>query len=307
MERIIEPISSLLLQKELNSLTFFRKANRAGNELHIIDAYSAPNVMSEIGRLREIAFRNCGGGTGKSVDIDEYDLMQNPYRQLIVWNSQEQCILGGYRFLYGKDAEIDKQGQPKLATSGLFHFSQKFMEDFLPHTIELGRSFVCVEHQVTQNARKSIYILDNLWDGLITLIAKDPSMKYFFGKVTMYPNYNRNARNLILHFMKKIFPDSDNLLQSRHPVETEINLYNINKLFQHSNLKDNIRMLHREVRSYGINIPPLFNAYMSLTPHMRSLGTAINREFGNVEETAILIAESDILEEKKKRHLEIIS
>lgn len=305
MGKIINPINKKLLQKELNAQTFFRKANRTGNELHIVDAFSAPNVMCEIGRLREIAFRNCGGGTGKSVDIDEYDLMQNPYRQLVVWNPQERSILGGYRFLYGKDAEIDEQGQPKLATSNLFHFSRKFVDDYLPHTIELGRSFVCTEHQATQNDRKSIFILDNLWDGLITLITKDPSMKYFFGKVTMYPNYNRNARNLILYFMKKVFPDTETLLHSRFPVEVESNQFNTNNLFQFYNLKENIKMLQQEVRSCGSNIPPLFSAYMKLTPNLRTLGIAVDYNFGNVEETAILVAESDIFEEKKKRHLEI--
>lgn len=305
MKRIIEPINSNLLQKELTSQMFLRKTNRAGNELYIVDAHSSPLVMREIGRLREIAFRSCGGGTGKSTDIDAYDLMSNPYRQLIVWNPLERCILGGYRFLFGKNAEIDKKGQPRLATSHLFHFSRKFTKEFLPYTIELGRSFVSVEHQATQDIRKSIYVLDNLWDGLISLISTDSSMKYFFGKVTMYPSYNRNARNLILYFMKNVFPDSDNLIQSRYPIEPSIDIDKMKELFHHSNLEDNIRALHKEVRSYGVNIPPLFNAYMDLTPCMRSFGTALNHSFGNVEETAILIAESDILEEKKKRHLEM--
>jgi len=307
MENIIRPVNLLLLQKELTQQTFLRKANRGGNELYVTDAHSAPNIMREIGRLREIAFRKCGGGTGKSADIDEFDLMDNPYKQLVVWNPQEHCILGGYRFQYGKGTKVDKQEQPSLATSHLFHFSQKFIKDYLPQTIELGRSFVCVEHQATKDVRKSIYVLDNLWDGLFTLMAQDTSLKYFFGKVTMYQNYNRNARSTILHFLRKMFPDTDNLIQSKCPVEIDIDSRKMDELFWYDNLKDNVRALNNEIRSFGVNIPPLFNAYMNLTPRMRSFGTAINSGFGNVEETAILIAEQDITEDKKKRHLELIS
>jgi len=307
MKNVIKPINSHLLQKELTQQNFLRKANRGGNELYVTDAHCAPNIMREIGRLREIAFRKCGGGTGKSADIDEFDLMDNPYKQLVVWNPQEHRILGGYRFQYGKDVKMDKQEQPSLVTSHLFHFSQKFTKDYLPQTIELGRSFVCVEHQATKDVRKSIYVLDNLWDGLLTLMAQDTSLKYFFGKVTMYQNYNRNARNTILYFLRKMFPDTDNLIQSKYPVEIDVDSHKMDELFRYDNLKDNMKALYGEVRSFGVNIPPLFNAYMNLTPRMHSFGTAINSGFGNVEETAILIAEQDITEDKKKHHLELIS
>ena len=154
-------------------------------------SHDSPNLMREVGRLREIAFRHYGGGTGLEADIDRYDVMKIPYKQLIVWDPENEEILGGYRFIYGSDVEFDEHGKPKLATAHLLEFSQEFIEDFLPYTVELGRSFVSLEYQSTLMGRKGIFALDNLWDGLGALTVIDPEIKYFFGKVTMYGTYNK--------------------------------------------------------------------------------------------------------------------
>ena len=303
-EEIIQPISRELLKSELTPDKRLRMTNKSHNEIYVITAHNAPNVMKEIGRLREIAFRTAGGGTGKSMDIDEFDTMGNCYKQLIVWNPEAEDIIGGYRYLLGKDWELDDKGQPILATSHMFHFSDKFLKEYMPQTVELGRSFVSLEYQSIRKGAKSIFALDNLWDGLGALTVINPNVKYFFGKMTMYPSYVRKGRDMILYFLKKHFDDKDNLIIPMKPLKIEADPKELETLFCEDNFKDDYKILNREIRKLGYNIPPLVNAYMSLSPTMKFFGTAINYGFGDVEETGILIAVDEILAEKRVRHID---
>ena len=304
MEEIIQPIARSLLKAELTKEKLLRRTNKSNNEIYIVTAHDAPQVMREIGRLREVAFRYYGGGTGLAMDIDEYDTMENPYRQLLVWDPEEEQILGGYRFLCGSDIRFDANQKPVLATAHLFNYSPTFIRDYLPFTVELGRSFVTLEYQATRSSSRGLFVLDNLWDGLGALSVVDPTLKYYFGKVTMYNTYNQAARNLILYFLQRHFADKQNLVTPIEPLCIDIDLEQMQQLFPYDTFKDNYKVLNQEVRKLGINVPPLVNAYMSLSPKMRVFGTAINHEFGEVEETGILIAIDEILEEKKKRHIE---
>ncbi|MDR3269002.1 MAG: GNAT family N-acetyltransferase [Tannerella sp.] len=304
MEDIIQPIDRAVLKRELTPEKRLRRTNKSENEIYIVTAADSPQTMLEIGRLREVAFRYYGGGTGQSVDMDEFDTMEGAYRQLIVWSPQEEQILGGYRFLCGSEVKIGSDGKPALATAHLFDFSDSFLKDYLPYTVELGRSFVTLDYQATLGSPKGIFILDNLWDGLGALTVAEPTLKYFYGKVTMYNTYDMEARNMILYFLNLHFPDPEGLVKPIHPLITDMDTDRMQTLFCHDNFKDNYRVLNQEVRKLRINVPPLVNAYMSLSPKMRVFGTAINREFGDVEETGILIAIDEILEDKKKRHIE---
>lgn len=304
MEDIIDPIDKEVLKSELTEDKRLRFTNKSNNEIYIVTWKNAPNVLKEIGRLREIAFRAAGGGTGKSMDLDEYDLMENPYQQLIVWDPEAEEILGGYRYLLGDEVEFDAEGKPLLATAHMFNFSEKFLKDYLPTTIELGRSFVTLEYQSTRAGSKGLFALDNLWDGLGALTVVMPQVKYFFGKMTMYPSYNRFGRDMILYFLKKHFNDKDKLITPMQPLLIETDEKVLEKLFCHDTFKEDYKVLNTEVRKLGYNIPPLVNAYMSLSPTMRMFGTAINDGFGDVEETGILIAVDEILEEKRVRHIE---
>ena len=304
MKEIIAPVDRELLKLELTPEKRLRSTNKSNNEIYIVNWKNAPNTLQEIGRLREIAFRAAGGGTGESVDLDEYDLMENPYQQLIVWNPEAEEILGGYRYLLGNEVEFDKEGRPVLATAHMFNFSEKFLKEYLPTTIELGRSFVTHEYQSTRAGSKGLFALDNLWDGLGALTVVKPNVKYLFGKMTMYPNYNRFGRDMILYFLKKHFSDKDNLITPMEPLKIETDEAVLKEIFCYDTFKEDYRVLNREVRKLGYNIPPLVNAYMSLSPTMRMFGTAINDGFGMVEETGILIAVDEILEEKRVRHIE---
>lgn len=304
MEDIIAPIDRELLKSELIAERRLRSTNKSHNEIYIVNWKNAPNVLKEIGRLREIAFRAAGGGTGQPLDLDEYDLMENPYQQLVVWNPDAEEILGGYRYILGDEVEFDKHGKPVLATAHMFNFSEKFLREYLPTTVELGRSFVTLEYQSTRAGSKGLFALDNLWDGLGALTVIKSNVKYFFGKMTMYPSYNRFGRDMILFFLKKHFSDKDGLITPMVPLEIETDPAILEKLFCYDKFKEDYKVLNTEVRKLGYNIPPLVNAYMSLSPTMRMFGTAINDGFGDVEETGILIAVDEILEEKRIRHIE---
>lgn len=303
MEKIPAGIDAAIIESELTPDRFLRRTNKGENDIYIVDAFNAPNTMREIGRLREIAFRTAGGGTGKALDIDEFDTMPNPCRQLIVWNPDEHEIIGGYRFLLGEDMAYNAAGEPHIAMSHMFRFSPEFLSDFMPHTLELGRSFVTLEYQNTRKSPKAIYALDNLWDGLGALTVVYPQIEYLLGKVTMYPTFNVACRDMILFFLHKYFPDADNLVRPIEPLLTDTDPAELSAMFCGGSFREDHKILNHNVRERGHTIPPLVNAYMSLSPTMRIFGTAINREFGDVEETGIFFKIDEIFEEKKNRHI----
>ena len=303
-QEIIQPIAKEVLKSELTPERQLRMTNKSHNEIYVINHHDSPNVMREIGRLREEAFRDSGGGSGLSMDIDEFDTMENPYQQLIVWDPDAERILGGYRYILGSDIRLGEDGQPLLATSHMFHFSDKFIKDYLPYTIELGRSFVSPEYQSSKAGAKALFALDNLWDGVGALGIINPTMKYFFGKMTMYPEYNRQARDLIQTFVFKHFEDKDNLVTPIDPLRIETPKSYMDSILTEDEFKDDYKLLNTEVRRLGENIPPLVNSYMSLSPTMKTFGGGINHEFSEAEETCILIAFDEIHEAKKARHID---
>ena len=299
MEPVIEPVDRKLIIKELTKEKFIRVTRKGRNYLYEVTAHDSPNVMKEIGRLREISFRLAGGGTGKSIDIDEYDVdPHEPYRQLIVWDPKDREIIGGYRYIHCGGLDIEK-----MATKELFDFSDEFVKEYMPFTIELGRSFVQPNYQSTSINRKSLYALDNLWDGLGALIVKYPNIKYFFGKVTMYTSYNPRARNMLLNFLNRYFPDNHSLVRPITPLECDMDNPYFTELFVDKEYKDGYKVLQKEIKNHGEHIPPLINSYMNLSPSMKVFGTAINHGFGGVEETGILVKIPDMYPEKVDRYI----
>ncbi|MCM1502561.1 MAG: GNAT family N-acetyltransferase [Bacteroidales bacterium] len=304
METIIEPIDKALIKAELTADKKLRDTNKGNNEIYVVTWQDSPQIVREIGRLREEAFRSSGGGSGLSMDLDIFDTMENPYRQLIVWDPDAEAILGGYRYILGSDVKLDGKRQPILATSHMFHFSDKFIQDYLPYTIELGRSFVAPEYQSSKAGAKALFALDNLWDGLAAVMFSKPGMKHFFGKMTMYPSYDRYGRDLILHFLDKHFGDKDNLVTPYKPLALENDRLEMSKVLNEDDFRKDYKILNAEVRKLGHNIPPLVNSYMNLSPTMKMFGTAINDEFSDVEETGILVTLDEMYEDKRARHID---
>lgn len=304
MEQIIDPIDRTLLEDELKPF-FVRKTNKGDNEIYICNFHNAPNVLQEIGRLRELSFRQGGGGTGKSIDIDDYDTQEERYyEQLVVYSPEDREIVGGYRFIdCEKSISADKRSV-SLSTADYFYFSPAFIRNFLPRTIELGRSWVQPKYQPAVNPRKGLFALDNIWDGLGAIVVDNPKIEFFFGKVTMYKSFNSKARDYILYFLKAYFPDYENLLRPIHPLKIKTSVSEMKAVFNQLDFVDAYKVLNQEVRNMGENIPPLVNSYMNLSPTMKTFGTAENPHFGNVEETAIMITIRDIYEQKKNRHIQ---
>jgi hypothetical protein len=304
MESIIAPIAKSILKSELNTQTFLRATNKGDNEIYIVNNNNAPNVVLEIGRLREAAFRGGGGGTGKSADLDEYDTNKNCYEQLVVWSPEDEEIVGGYRFIHCKNA-IDANGEVHLSTTHYFNFSTQFIKDYLPYTIELGRSFIQPLYQNKEGNRKGLFSLDNLWDGLGALMVLNKDLIYFFGKVTMYASFNQIARDSIITFMHHYFPDADKLVTAKADLYKGINndLSEFEKSLDGKNYKDGHILLTHFVKDNEEHIPPMINSYMNISATMKTFDTAFNKDFGDVEETGILIDIRDIYDTKKDRHV----
>jgi hypothetical protein len=305
MKTIIDPVPVELIKAELTPSKKLEDTNKGHNELYIVTWQDSPNVVTEIGRLREVAFREAGGSTGNAIDLDEYDKMDKPYKQLIVWDPDNEIIIGGYRFLFGSDATFDEKGQPVLASSHQFHFSQKFIDNYLPHVIELGRNFVVPVSQDAAKVTRPIFALDNLWDGLVAIIMKNPDLLYFFGKVTLYPSYDPVARDLIYYFLWKHFGDKDELIR---PWEDQVLMPNsdselMDLILNQDDLAEDYKLLKMAARMRGVNVPPNVTAYISITSQMLMFGTAVNRLMHNIEDTGVLIPFDAIYHEKKRRHI----
>lgn len=303
---IIPPVPRDLIKAELKHKNFLRMTNSGNKEIYITTAHLSPNIMREIGRLRELSFALDGGGTGKDCDIDEFDTLPEPhcFKQLFVWSPEDEEIVGGYRFIHGSNMLRREDGTIATPTAELFQYSEQFISQYLPYTVELGRAFVQPEFQPGNNLRKGLYSLDNLWDGLGAIALEIPETLYFFGKITMYPQMNRRAKDLILYFYQKHFPDPEGLVWPFTPLEIESDFNELHSLFNGRNYKEDYQILVRSVRALGCTVPAMINAYMNLTPTMRSFGTAKNTEFGDTDETGILVTLRDIVPEKRKRYIE---
>jgi hypothetical protein len=303
VEPIIPRVDRELIKQELSNERFARKTRKGDNEIYIINHHNSPNTVREIGRLREVTFRAAGGGTKLSIDLDDYDTTEVCYEQLIVWSPEDEEIIGGYRFIDCAKAIQSGQSPLPMSTTHYFNFTERFVQDYLPYTIELGRSWVQPMFQPSVDPRKGLFALDNIWDGLGVLTVLYPNLKYFFGKVTMYPEYNRECRNILLYFMHRYFPDTEKLVTPIHPLVNEGNFKHYEEILNGLDFKEGFKALNQYIRANGENIPPLVNIYMNLSPTMKTFGTAVNPDFGGVEETGIMVTIADIYEEKKERHI----
>ena len=298
-EGIFKAIPRKLLKAELSAAEMLCETRHGGNVVYDITYKNSPNLMQEIGRLRELSFREAGGGTGQAVDIDEYDICANPFRQLLVWSPKERQIIGSYRYILGENIKV-AHGNVHSPTAKLFSFSDEFIKDYLPYSIELGRSFVQPKYQASQ---KGIFALDNIWDGLGAVLRNNPEIKYFYGKMTMYRNFNKLARDLVLFFLQKHFPAKQPLMVPHKPLTLFHSEAMLSTILTSNDFKEDFKILNQEMSTLQCRIPPLINIYMGLSPTLQCFGTSDNVDFGEVEETAILIKIEDIYEAKKERYI----
>ena len=297
MEQIINPVDTDIILRELDG-HLLRPSNKAGNFIYDITAHECPNVMREIGRLREVSYRDAGGATGKAADIDDMDTMTHPYHQLIVWDPDNKQIIGGYRYLLGEEAEI-RDGQPYITSSFLFHYSERFIRDYLPYAIEFGRAFVQPMYQKREMGVKALFALDNIWDGIGAIMHNNPHIRWMIGKVTVYPEYNPVARELIYTYLDRYHHGEDGLFKPYHQQP----LQPIDSPFEGNDPQENYHILQRVVREQGTVIPPMFSAYLNLTNELQYFGTAIEETFSSVYDSGIMVDLNAVYPEKKERYI----
>ena len=299
METIIAPVETSLLEKELEG-HLLRPSNKADNLIYDITAHECPNVMREIARLREISYRDGGGATGKEMDIDEMDTMPKPYHQLIVWDPANKQIIGGYRYLLGHEAEI-RDGQPFITSAHLFHYSERFIRNYLPYTIEFGRAFVQPMYQKREMGVKALFALDNIWDGIGAIMHNNPEIRWMIGKVTIYPDYNSTARELIYAYLRQYHLGEEGLFAPYKPLAPSTSDFALP--FSGTDKQENYHILQRAVREQGTVIPPMFSAYLNLTNELMFFDNAVNDELANVYETGIMVDLDTVYPEKKERYI----
>jgi len=302
---IIDPIDVQLLKSELNEKTFLRKTNRGDNEIYVVNNENAPNVLREIGRLREVSFRAVGGGSGTECDLDHFDLEDKACFQLVLWNPDADEIIGGYRFTRWKLASFRENGQPYVNTEHLFDFSQEFIDKYFPSCVEMARAFVQPKYQSVQGGRKALFALDNLWDGIGGIVATDPSVKYLSGKVTIYSTSPEMSRKAMVYYLDKSFGDRNGWITSKNPETcTPEQAAFFEQLFTGEDYKENYKILNNYVKSLGDSIPPFIHLYIGLSPSMRTFGTTFDPDFGDCYDTAMMITIADIYPEKYERYIE---
>lgn len=278
---------NIVINKYIESLKPFFLSSRGNIALYSFRATDAMPLMEEVGRLREEAFRAAGGGTGEELDIDCHDLAPNGYHQLVAWDIAGQRIVGGYRYLLCREDATEH-----ISTLKYFSASDRFVGEVLPYSIELGRSFT------THNGAHSLFAMESLWQGLAQIVRGLGWVKYLFGKVTIYPQFDHLSHDVIRLFLKRFHPAHHPLLQARQPLREPLS----EDCFSEGSYEENLTLLNRFLRSRGERIPPMLNAYMRLARGMQSFDTIQNHDFGNTYETAILLPLSEINPAARERY-----
>lgn len=238
-----------------------------------------PNLMHEIGRLREITFREAGEGTGCEIDVDRFD---DYYLHLFVWSDEKQEIVGAYR-LGQSDEIVRRLGRHGLYTMTLFHMRTKLVESISP-ALEMGRSFIRKEYQ------KSFAPLLLLWKGIGHFIVKHPRYKILFGPVSMSADYTRKSQELLVRFLKanSAMPRFARLVKARHPLRMNPLGKFAHKKISHV-VKDleEVESLIADIETHIEGVPVLLRQYLKLGGKL--LGFNIDPEFSNVLDGLILV------------------
>jgi len=291
---IILPVNRKKIKKELQ-LAKILGSTIDGKKILLTDFAGSPEVVKEIARLRELTFRKVGEGTGKKLDIDEYD---KHYKHLVLWDEDELEIVGAYRI--GICGEILKSyGTQGLYTSSLFNFSGEFVKKYLPDAIELGRSFIQKKYWNT-NA------LDYLWQGIGAFLKFNSNTKYMIGPVSISNHYPDEAKQMLIYFYKKWFDNPNNLVKAKSPFTiSSKNLVECISLLNSNERKEDFRKLKVLIKNYGFTVPPLYKHYTDLCEPggVQFLDFGIDKDFENCIDGFIVVEIDKIKEAKKSRYI----
>ncbi len=296
-QEIIPPLLIEELESNLSRLTPIYTNKTKGVMVYCFTGNQFSELLLEVGRLREISYRHIGLGTGKSFDIDCYDKMFPQYRQIIVYNLLQKKIICGCRCYAPIFFPLKyHQNVENIATSNLFVMSDKFIENYLPYTLDVGRVFVIPElraqflNSVLTNIRSP---LEYIWKGLGYLIAHH-DIRYFLGRVIVDNKSGIRVRDLIYKYLETHFADYG-LMHSKQAKEMKSVKHPFVK--EHSFL-DDLHLLKEMAKKEGQMISPLIQAYVKLSPTMKFYGSAFDSDLGKAEEMAIMITIKDIFKNK---------
>ncbi|WP_415892171.1 lysophospholipid acyltransferase family protein [Neptuniibacter sp. PT8_73] len=264
-----------------------------GKKIYLFDFIKDSAVMHELGRLREIAFRCVGEGTGAKKDLDHYDQY---YRHIILWDEEELEIVGAYRL--AEAAKLKEQPEKTLYSSDLFQYNND-MQPYFSQGIELGRSFV----QPKYWGKRS---LDYLWYGIGAYLRKHPEIRYMFGPVSLSNNYPKAAKDMLVWFYRHYFEDSENLASSVSPYGIdEITEEHMRSLFDGNSYKSDFSILKEQLEFMGVNVPTLYKQYSDLCTEggVRFLGFGVDPDFNYCIDGLVLVDINYVKEKKYKRYI----
>ncbi len=292
-KNVIHPLPRKALKQQLYKSKVLGLTNDR-KKIFLIDSYTAPDVLKEIARLREITFRKVAEGTGKKMDLDKYDAH---YKHIVLWDEQELEIVGSYRIGIGKTI-MQTLGVSGFYTSELFNHSLKF-NDILFNSAEMGRSFVQSKYWNTS-------ALDYLWQGLGVFLRDNPDVKYLFGGVSLSKTYSEEAKKNIIYFYNKWFGDNSNLSSAKNKFIIPSNdISELQKFYSTNDYKAELLSLKNYLKHLGYTIPTLYKQYAELCEPdgIKFLDFAIDPEFNNCVDALILVEVAKIKPYKKERYI----
>jgi putative hemolysin len=292
-KNVIHPVSRKTIKQQLEKnillgLTSDRK------KIFLIDSFSAPDVLKEISRLREITFRKVSEGTGKKMDLDKYD---SYYKHIVLWDEDELEIVGSYRIGIGKII-MKTLGVSGFYTSELFVHSSK-LQNMLLHSAELGRSFVQSKYWNTS-------ALDYLWQGIGVFLRDNPQIKYLFGGVSLSKNYSEEAKKNIIYFFNKWFGDNTSLSTAKNKFTIPLaDVPELKSIYSSNDFKSEMITLKNLLKHLGYSIPTLYKQYAELCEQdgIKFIDFCIDPDFNNCVDSLILVDVSKIKESKKLRYI----
>ena len=294
MRTIISPQPLTEIQAELNYAQSLG-LTRDGKQMYLYRTAQQTPLLLELGRLREIAFRAVGEGSGTACDTDQYDYY---YDHLILWDPLQQEIVGAYRML--RTGEHIQTGHPlcSLYTASLFDY-QPAMQDLIPQGLELGRSFV-------QPKYWGNYSLDYLWQGIGAYLRYYPHLRYLFGPVSISDQLPPRAKALLVNFYRKHFQWSGpSLVKARTPYKMKEKYRHIADTFGQRPYADELPVLKQRLRNMKVNIPTLYKQYGEACEAggVSFCDFNIDKSFGNCLDAFIMLDIERMRPLKRKRYL----
>lgn len=262
--------------------------------IYLFQQHGSSPIMRELGRLREVAFRAVGEGSGQRRDIDRFDAY---YQHLILWDNDQLDIVGSYRFAASADV-IAQQSQQALYCDALFNFTPA-MQPYLSAGLELGRSFI----QPKYWGKRS---LDYLWYGIGAYLKRHPEIRYLYGAVSLSNSYPKAARDLMVYFYQLYFHKPEILATSNRPyLLPDSERHELQQQFIGNDYQADFTHLKHLLANMGLSIPTLYKQYSELCEpggaHFLAFG--VDPDFGDCIDGLVLIDIEKIKPHKKQRYI----